>query len=43
MTTSSEVFECKFLVLCSEFSHHLEFHTDGSKDGDRKDDTYEAD
>jgi len=29
------VFKRKFFELCSEFSHHLEIYTDGSKDGIR--------
>jgi len=29
------VFKCKFFELCSEFSHHIEIYTDGSKDGIR--------
>jgi len=31
-TTNPEVFKCKFFELCSEFSHHVEIYTDGSKD-----------
>ena len=27
------MFKCKFLELCSEFSHYVEIYTDGSKDG----------
>ena len=34
-TTNPEVFKCKFFELCSEFSHHVEIYTDGSKDGMR--------
>jgi len=29
------VFKCKFFELRSEFSHHVEIYTDGSKDGIR--------
>jgi len=31
--TNPEVFKRKFFELSSEFSHHLEIYTDGSKDG----------
>ena len=34
-TTNSEVFKRKFFELRSEFSHHIEIYTDGSKDGIR--------
>jgi len=34
-TTNPEVFKRKFFELRSEFSHHLEIYTDGSKDGIR--------
>jgi len=36
-TTSPEVFKRKFFVLRSEFSHHVEIYTNGSKDGIRTD------
>jgi len=34
-TTNPEVFKRKFFELHSEFSHHVEIYTDGSKDGIR--------
>jgi len=34
-TTNPEVFKCKFFELRSEFSHHVQIYTDGSKDGIR--------
>jgi len=34
-TTNPEVFKRKFFELRSEFSHHVQVYTDGSKDGIR--------